>query len=46
MLDDNLPPAIMRKRLCREMLKDMALQQLTEDIGRGSAGWLGTSSKG
>ena len=35
MLEDQLPPAITRKMLWRETLKDPTLQQLTEDIGRG-----------
>ena len=35
MLEDQRPPAITRKMLQRETLKDPALQRLTEDISRG-----------
>merc|ERR1711867_194695 len=35
MLEDQLSPAITRKMLRRETLKDPTLQQLTKDIGRG-----------
>ena len=46
MLEDQRPPAITRKMLQREILKDPALQWVTEDISRGVLAGLAPVQRG